>query len=96
MSKLLLIVLSLGLLGLMTQEADAERIAVKLSKNQVATVCNGKSYCQVSCGQYTCEFGCGSAGCHGQCLTCPTGQKRVGKAAVKGAVRGARWQSLWR
>ena len=97
MRKLLLIVLSLGVLGLVTQEADAARIIVKLSSNQVNTVCNGKAYCQKSCGpnqQYSCEFGCGSQGCHGQCLDCPTGEKRIGKSAVKGAVRGARWH--WR
>jgi hypothetical protein len=70
MSKVLLIVLSLGVLGLMTHEADAARIQVKQTNNQVNAVCNLKSYCQKACGanqQYTCEFGCGSEDCAGQC-----------------------------
>ncbi len=64
MRKLLLVVLTLGVLGFMTEHASAARITVQLTKNQVNTVCDGKDYCQKACGsekQYNCEFGCGKA-----------------------------------
>ena len=47
---------------------------VSLTKEQVATVCGDKNYCEKSCGlngEYTCGFGCGSKGCSGSCLNCP-------------------------
>jgi|RhiMetdeSRZDD1v2_1073273.scaffolds.fasta_scaffold2273242_1 hypothetical protein len=96
MRKLPLIVLTLGVLAFISGHADAARITVQLTQNQVNTVCNGKNYCQKPCGsnkQYNCEFGCGSSGCGGTCLTCPTGQARIqpSKSAVKGAVAVARW-----
>ena len=65
MRQLLLFVLMLGVLGFVTDHADAKQITVQLTKNQVNTVCDGKDYCQKACGsekQYNCEFGCGKKG----------------------------------
>ena len=95
MRQLLLFVLMLGVLGFVTDHADAKQITVQLTKNQVNTVCDGKDYCQKACGseKHNCEFGCGKKGCGGTCLTSPTGQARLqpSKSAVKGAVTSARW-----
>ena len=91
MRKTLMAALVLGSLAILTQHAEAKQITVKLSKQQVQTVCDGKEYCQKSCGsssQYNCEFGCGPAGCGGTCLTCPTGQSRVNTGAVRAALTG--------
>jgi hypothetical protein len=96
MRKVLLIILTVGVLGFMTGHANSKQITVRLTQNQVNTVCDGKDYCQKACGsekQYNCEFGCGKNGCGGTCLTCPTGQARLqpSKSAVKGAISAARW-----
>jgi len=52
---------------------------VPLTSGQVHTVCNGKDYCQKSCGlngEHSCEFGCGSKGCGGTCDDCSSRMSR--------------------
>jgi hypothetical protein len=60
---------------------------VPLTKEQVATVCGDKSYCEKPCGansEYTCGFGCGSKGCSGSCTNCP---QRIGPTKLGPIVR---------
>jgi hypothetical protein len=90
MRKSLLIILTLGAFALVANDAGAARISVSLTRGQVANVCNGKSFCEVSCGldkQYTCTFGCGSKGCSGECQTCPA--RTTGVRAIRTIVNTA-------
>ena len=83
MRKSLMIVLTFGALTFVASEAAAKKISFSLTSGQVSTVCNGKSYCEVSCGlnkEYTCTFGCGTKGCSGECSTCPT--RTVGRRSI--------------
>jgi hypothetical protein len=78
MRKSLMIVLTLGVFAFVASEAGAKQIIVRLTPNQVATVCGSTNYCEKSCGlngEYKCGFGCGTSGCSGVCLTCPTGRR---------------------
>jgi hypothetical protein len=70
MRKLIMFVLGLTALALAPSDAEA---AVKLTKQQVQTVCNGKNSCVKDCGlngEHTCNFACGKDTCSGVCLTC--------------------------
>jgi hypothetical protein len=72
----------------------ADRVIVKLSKSQVATVCGNTTYCEKKCGlngEYTCGFGCGAKSCSGSRLTCPTGTSRTaGGKVIRSAVTAGR------
>jgi hypothetical protein len=73
MRRYLMTVLALVTLAFVASNAEAW---VRLTKDQVNTVCGNPNYCQKKCGlnkEYTCEFGCGRSGCAGTCLTCPGG-----------------------
>jgi hypothetical protein len=64
MHKSMIFAISLAACSLIVGEA----LAVKLTKDQVNTVCNGKPQCQKTCGlngQATCIFSCGVNGCGG-------------------------------
>jgi hypothetical protein len=77
MRKSLLTILTLGAFALVAYDAKADRILVPVTGSQVDAVCNGKSFCEVSCGlnkEYKCDFGCGPKSCSGMCVTCPTGE----------------------
>jgi hypothetical protein len=77
MRKFILAVLALGSLTFVADDAGAKQISVTLSQAQVSAVCDGKNFCEKTCGssgQYTCTFGCGSKSCSGQCANCPTGR----------------------
>lgn len=83
-----MIVLTLGAFAFVASGAGAKTISVSLTHGQVATVCNGKSYCEVSCGlnkEYTCTFGCGTKGCSGECSTCP--KRTIGVRAIGTIVK---------
>jgi hypothetical protein len=95
MRKFLVVVaFALGALAFAASAAGAKSGIggyVPLTKEQVATVCGDKSFCEKSCGlngEYTCGFGCGSKGCSGSCLTCPS-PKTVGLHTIHGIVTGA-------
>ena len=64
----------------------------KLTKQQVSTVCDGKSYCEKKCGangEHTCGFGCGPKSCSGQCLTCPGSTSQTATRAADSVVKTA-------
>ena len=91
MRNCLMIVLTLGAFAFVASDVGARTISVSLTHGQVATVCNGKSYCEVSCGlnkEYTCTFGCGKNGCSGECSTCP--KRTVGVRVIRTTVGTAR------
>jgi len=70
MRKLVIMfVVGLAALALAPQGA----VAVKLTQQQVQTVCNGKSACAKDCGlngEHQCIFACNKTGCSGTCPTC--------------------------
>jgi hypothetical protein len=77
---------------------SADAAPVKLTKQQVQTVCDGGNTCTRSCGlegENLCEFKCKGDKCSGSCLSCP-GQGRTAlfpgfysKRVVKKAVKQA-------
>src|SRR5262245_45011525 len=94
MRRSLMIVLTLGLLAFLANDATARSILlVPLTKTQVATVCDGKTVCVKSCGlngQDTCVFGCGRNSCSGSCMTCSsrTNVHAVHTVVNAGTARG--------
>jgi hypothetical protein len=102
---LLALALGIAVLAPPVMDAAAKTIVVKLSKEQVATVCGkklssnaGVSGCFKKCGangEHQCDYGCNKKGqCSGQCLTCPQRKFPWGKRypihLVKKDVRLAR------
>jgi hypothetical protein len=80
MAKLIALVAASLLMMSFTSSVDAKNaILVKLTTNQVATVCGkqlqsnpGKaSGCSKPCGRYSCDYNCTKDGCFGQCTNCP-------------------------
>jgi len=102
MGKSLLLIAGLALATLIPNAADAKTVLVKLTTQQVATVCGkdlhsggGNAGCTKKCGSHTCDYNCNkNDGCTGWCVTCP-GQNRkilpglMSKRVVKDAVRAA-------
>ena len=100
MRKSLLLTACLALAVAFAGAAGAKTVLVKLTTQQVATVCgkdlvsgNGHAGCSKGCGKYQCDYDCTKSGCQGQCLTCPgTGRILPGlksKRVVKQSVRAA-------
>ena len=76
MRKILVVVaVALGALAFAASAAGARGIGgdVPLTSGQVHTVCNGKDFCEKSCGvngEHTCDFDCEFKGCSGSCQNC--------------------------
>jgi hypothetical protein len=79
MPRLIALVAAGLLLMSFTSSVDAKTVHVRLTTQQVATVCGkqlqsnpGKaSGCSKPCGHYSCDYTCTKDGCIGQCLNCP-------------------------
>jgi len=87
MRRLILAALALGSFVFVAGDTGAKEITVSLSQSQVSTVCDGRNYCEKTCGssgQYTCTFGCGTKGCSGACTNCPTG---ISHSALSGVIK---------
>ncbi len=105
MRKVLMLVAGLGLafsffLASSPQNAFAKTILVKLTQQQVATVCGGElkpgggghSGCTKSCGakKHMCDYDCDKKGqCVGQCITCPQRKLPLGENAPKRVIKNA-------
>jgi hypothetical protein len=90
MRKPLTAMLTFVTLAFLATYAGAKDYRVALTKDQVSTVCNGRDYCEVSCGlnnEHTCSFGCGSAGCSGACVHCAS--RSTGVRSIRGVVKTA-------
>jgi hypothetical protein len=106
LAVLLALALGIAVLAPPVMDAAAKTNIVKLSKDQVSTVCGknlhqtggGHTGCAVSCGngKQVCEFDCDKTGkqCGGQCVTCRQSKfpwgKRYPVHVVKKEVRLAR------
>ena len=98
MSRFILMFI-LGLAALVLVPHAAEAKGVKLTKEQVLTVCNGKTNCQKYCGvtgDDLCQFKCKGGQCEGKCTTCGVVQESrhifpnlYSKHVVRQAVRRA-------
>ncbi len=92
-----LLVLLVGLAAFVTLPLAAEAKGVKLTKQQVQTVCNGKTACRKGCGLQgadLCDFKCKGDKCSGSCLSCGVKSVRVfpniySKRVVRQEVRAS-------
>jgi len=101
MRKSILLIAGLALAVLLPSAASAKTVVVKLTTQQVATVCGkdlqsggGHVGCTKKCGSYQCDYDCTKSGCTGQCFTCPGQDRKVfpglpSKRVLKDAVRAA-------
>jgi len=101
MGKSLLLIAGLALAALVPNAASAKTVLVKLTTQQVATVCGkdlqsggGHVGCVKKCGSHQCDYDCTKSGCTGQCYTCPGQDRKIlpglqSKRVVKDAVRAA-------
>lgn len=104
MRKVLMLLAGLGLaftfvLALSPENASAKTVLVKLTQQQVATVCGGDlkpgggghSGCTKSCGRkQICDYDCDKKGqCVGQCVTCPQRKLPLGENAPKRVIKNA-------
>ncbi|MGE3529382.1 MAG: hypothetical protein AB7G54_08125 [Methyloceanibacter sp.] len=79
MRKLVLIII-VGLAAIVTLPHAVEAKGVKLTKQQVQTVCDGATYCTTECGlkgEHLCEFKCKGNTCSGNCQSCGVKSARV-------------------
>jgi len=92
----LVLMLIVGFAGFVLVPHAAEAKGVKLTKEQVRTVCNGKTECQKYCGSVgtdLCHFKCKGGKCEGKCLSCGVQESRhvfpklYAKRVVKQVVR---------
>ena len=94
MRKALLFALGLAIFALIPHHAQAE---VKLTKQQVQTVCDGRTSCVKQCGlngEHICGFKCKGSKCGGTCMTCGAKAKVLfphlyANRVVRGAVHGS-------
>jgi hypothetical protein len=94
MRKALLFARGLAVFALIPHHANAE---VKLTKQQVQTVCNGRTSCVKDCGlngEHICGFKCKGSKCGGTCMTCGAKArvlfpKHYANHVVRQAVRGS-------
>jgi hypothetical protein len=80
-------ILALGvlLLATMPEAGLSKTVLVKLTTQQVATVCGkqlasggGHVGCTRACGKYQCDYDCTKEkGCTGQCVNCPGTDRKV-------------------
>jgi hypothetical protein len=76
----LVLIFFVCLAAIITLPHAVEAKGVKLTKQQVQTVCNGKTACRKGCGlQGTdlCDFKCKGDKCSGSCLSCGVKSARV-------------------
>ena len=82
MRKAVMFIVGLIALALISTEAGA----VKLTQQQVDTVCSGRSSCTKNCGlngEHLCDFGCSKKyGCTGVCQTCRNGSRETTSGPV--------------
>ena len=79
MRKLVLILL-VWLVAMVAHTHAAEARGVNLTKQQVQTVCDGKTTCAKECGlkgDHLCEFKCKGDKCSGSCLSCGVKSARM-------------------
>ncbi len=94
MRKSMVFALGLVAFALIPHHAQAD---VRLTKQQVQTVCNGRTSCVKDCGlngEHICGFKCTGSKCSGSCMTCGVKARalfpnlyanRVTRRAVRGA-----------
>jgi hypothetical protein len=73
---------------------QAAEAAVKLTQQQVQTVCNGKSVCSKDCGlngEHHCIFACNKTGCSGTCQTCGVNTRWFFPTAMAIGLLGQKW-----
>lgn len=93
----LVLMFIVGLAALILVPHAAEAKGVKLTKQQVETVCDGEQSCVRDCGlknDHLCSFTCKNDKCSGLCESCPGKSSRpfpnhYSKHVVRQAVRRA-------
>ena len=93
----LVLIFFVGLAAIVTLPHAVEAKGVKLTKQQVQTVCDGKTACRKSCGLQgadLCDFKCKGDKCSGSCLSCGAKSARVfpnlySNRVVRQAVRAS-------